>query len=214
MAQGAVSVFVFEDQMTLRVGITHVLEQAGLAVKGVDGLPEVGSVTDQQVDPDACIVGLGTNHSATINAISAILAKREDAAIVVSGSNDPITIISRVYEAGARGYANAAESHTVLVDAVRSVVSSPRRYFPAGLAEELAELYTSGARQLDPRVLLSDTDLKIFTMLAGGRKHRDIAEVVGVTETSIGNRVGKLRARLGIARDEFTAVALRYNLIE
>lgn len=51
-------------------------------------------------------------------------------------------------------------------------------------------------------------------MLAGGRKHRDIAEVVGVTETSIGNRVGKLRARLGIARDEFTAVALRYNLIE
>lgn len=125
MAQGAVSVFVFEDQMTLRVGITHVLKEAGLAVKGVDGLPEVGSVTDQQVDSNACIVGLGTNHSATLDAISAILAKREDAAIVVSGSNDPITIISRVYEAGARGYANAAESHTDLVDAVRSVVSSP-----------------------------------------------------------------------------------------
>ncbi len=103
---------------------------------------------------------------------------------------------SRALEAGALGYVSKNVSSEELLAAIRAVAAG-RRYIEHRLAQDLA-LHSVGAGGNSPR--LTERDMEIMRLLAGGRSLTEIATIFGVAYKTVANTAGQLRTKLGVAR--------------
>jgi DNA-binding NarL/FixJ family response regulator len=89
----------------------------------------------------------------------------------------------RCLKAGASGYLSKDSAEEELVKAARKVLEGGR-YVSAQLSEKLArEIQLPSAKE--PHQLLSDRELEVMRMIAGGKSLTDIAEILHVSVKTI-----------------------------
>jgi DNA-binding NarL/FixJ family response regulator len=209
-----IGVLVCDDHAAMRLGIQSILQEAGMHV-----INAVGTVDDCLAqacddDVDVFIVDLNVGETRGTTIVDLIRERNRRARVLVYSGFDNIPTISAVYESGAAGFVHKASEPVELIEAIKRIVSTDKPYFGPGVAEELAIFYTSGARKIDPRSILTERELTIFTLLAEGRSPKTVADMLGVTEKSIANRAVTIRHKLHIPRTQFTAFAIEHSLIE
>ncbi|MGI9295883.1 MAG: response regulator [Pseudomonadales bacterium] len=206
-------IFVCDDHAAIRLGLKSILEGDGREIIG-----SVGSVDECLAfachdDVGIYIVGLNIGETRGTTIVDLLRERNRRARIIVYSEYESVPIISGAYEAGARAYVNKSSEPELLLEAI-NVVSEDNIYFAPGVAEQLAIFYTSGARQVDPRNILTERELTIFVLLAEGHTVKEVGALLGVTGKSIGNRAVTIRQKLHIPRDQFTSFAQEHNLIE
>ncbi|KPK49495.1 MAG: hypothetical protein AMS22_13585 [Thiotrichales bacterium SG8_50] len=206
-------IFVCDDHAAIRRGLQSILEEGGFEIIGSAGSVDECLAFACHDDVSVYIVGLNIGETRGTTIVDLLRERNRSAQIIVYSDYDSTPIISGAYEAGARGYVTSSSEEQLLLEAINTVANGGI-YFEPGVAEELAIFYTSGARKVDPRELLTERELTIFILLAEGRTVKEVGEMLGVTEKSVGNRAVTIRRKLCIPRDQFTSFALEHNLID
>ncbi|HSC39094.1 MAG TPA: response regulator transcription factor [Chitinophagaceae bacterium] len=102
----------------------------------------------------------------------------------------------RVLKAGVSGYLNKRASHDELVTAIKSILQG-KRYIPPQMADQIVHDLLLESPQA-PHETLSDREFDIFKMLVEGKTITEIAALLSLSGTMIGNYRNRIFAKMNI----------------
>lgn len=159
-----------------------------------------------QYRPDITLLDLRMPQLDGAQVISQIRRLDADARIILLTTFSTDTDICRAIKAGAKGYLQKEACREELLQCIRNVQAG-QFSFPADivcrLAVELAE------------ESLTDRELTVLQLLASGKRNKDIANTLYITETTVKTHLRNIFAKLNvISRTEAIAMALRRGLVQ
>ena len=109
-------------------------------------------------------------------------------------------------QSGAMAYLVKSVQREELVLAIRKAVAG-QRHIPPEVAARLAERL--------PRSQLSVRELDVLRLLVGGKRNREIAAALDITEGTVKLHVSSILGKLGVAdRTEAVTVALHRGIVQ
>ena len=200
-----IRVCVVENETLVREGLRRVLELdpelevAGEARDGVEALQLFSSLR-----PDVALLDIRMPRLDGVGVLEA-LRSREDAppCLVLTTFDDADAFLAAV-RAGARGYLLKDASSEELAEAIRCVASGGTWLKPA-VTDNVVRALRDRAPEAQPEEKLTDRELEVVRLLAGGYSNREIGAALGVAERTVKNHVSSVLAKLWV-RDRTRAV--------
>jgi DNA-binding NarL/FixJ family response regulator len=156
--------------------------------------------------PDVTLMDLrlpGMNGSDTIQAIR---MEFPDARIVMISTYVCDEEIYGALQAGAMAYLVKSVQREELIRAIRKAAAG-QRHIPAEVAARLADRVT--------RSQLSTREIEVLRLLVGGRRNREIANALDITEGTVKLHVSSILGKLGASdRTEAVTVALQRGIVQ
>lgn len=214
---GAIRVCVVDDQTLVRQGIRHLLElspEVTVAAEAADGDEALRVVADAA--PDVLLLDLRMPGRDGIATLEALRARGDGVPTLVLTTFDDDELVLRALRAGADGYLLKDVTLEELVGAIRTLAGGGSLVRPA-LTERLLRAVPRLPEPIDdlpPPQPLTERELEILRLLAGGYANREIADALRLAEGTVKNHVSSLLAKLGV-RDRTRAVlrALQCGLL-
>lgn len=209
----ALKVLVVDDHATVREGLIRILTSADETWQ-VHSAPSAEAALEL-VALQSFDVGIVDMSMPGMNGIELVRSLR------AQGLRMPLLMLSmhaeeayalRAFKAGANGYIAKDRAAEELVAAVRRVAGGGA-HVPAALAERV--VLTRGGEVAVPRhAQLSDRELSILRLLAGGLGVAEIAEQIGLTPKTVMNSRSRIQEKLALTSPEaLTAYALENRLV-
>ena len=202
----AIRLFVVDDHQVVRMGVTSMFDSVpdivvvGTAASGPEALEEI-----PRLSVDVVLTDLRMREMSG-DALLIELQKRcpEVRAIVLTNYSSDEDVFKAV-KAGAMAYLLKDAKMEQVVEAVRSAHAGVPA-ITANIARQLAQRIARS--QLSPR------ELEILQLVSNGKKNREIADRLHISENTVRNHVINLLDKLGCRdRTEATAVAIRQGLV-
>jgi DNA-binding NarL/FixJ family response regulator len=134
----------------------------------------------------------------------------------------PVLIISafpeqdyalRAFKLGAAGYISKQGASDELLTAVRKALAGGRYVTPA-LAEKLAESL-GGDAPATPHELLSNRELQVLRLIAGGRTVKEIANELSLSEKTVATYRTRISEKMRLGTNvELTRYAMQNHLVD
>jgi len=176
----------------VRAGLRRVLgEDAEIDVVGEAATAEEAVALARSERPDVFVVDLGLPGTNGIDATRLIGEASPKTAILVLTVQDDVAYLRRAFAAGARGYLVKDAADVDLVLAVRRVAAGKQHVDPRLGAELLSP---QAARSGD----LTEGELHILELIAGGHTNAEIATRLGVSVRTVETRRAELQRKLGL----------------
>jgi two-component system, NarL family, response regulator len=156
--------------------------------------------------PDVAILDLKMPEVGGVEAIDTIRSEFPTAAIIMFSIYETDEDVYRGLRAGAKAYLLKDTPCQEILEVIRTV-SGGQRYIPAGIGTKLA------ARMERPD--LSDREHQVLALMAQGKKNKDIAGELNISENTVKFHVTNVTLKLG-ASDRTRAVvnALQQGIIK
>ena len=205
-----IRVLLVENETLVREGLRRVLEVDGaaqVAGEARDGQEALDRVRD--VKPDVVLLDMRMPRLDGLGVLQAL--NGQPPSIVLTTFDDPDAFLAAV-RAGARGYLLKDVSPRELGEAIRSVASGGTWFKPA-----IGEAVLRGLNSLQdaPEAAvaekLTDRELEVLRLLAGGYSNREIGDALGVAERTVKNHVAAILGKLWV-RDRTRAVLKAVSL--
>jgi DNA-binding NarL/FixJ family response regulator len=210
-----VRVLLCDDQALVRSGFRMILDQR-------TGIEVVGEAEDghQAIDlarrrsPDVILMDVRMPNLDGVEATRRLVAAGSPARIVILTTFDLDEHVYDAIRAGASGFLLKDASPAQLVEAIEVVARGEALLAPAvtrRLMDRLAETLPGGARQPPPALsLLTDRELEVLRLLAGGLSNAELAERLYLSETTVKSHVSSVLRKLDL-RDRVQAVVFAYE---
>jgi DNA-binding NarL/FixJ family response regulator len=208
-----IRVLVVENETLVREGLRRVLElDRGLSVCGEarDGVEALESIA--KLRPDVALLDVRMPRLDGVGVLEA-LRDREGAppCLVLTTFDDADAFLAAV-RAGARGYLLKDASPEQLGEAIRCVAAGGTWLKPSVTDGVLRSLLAKGDTSRDPvDGKLTDREIEVLRLLAGGYSNREIGTALGVAERTVKNHVSSILAKLWV-RDRTRAVLKAISL--
>jgi DNA-binding NarL/FixJ family response regulator len=206
----AIRVLIADDQALVRSGFRMILEaRPDLDVVGEaeDGAEAVRLV--RELEPDVALLDIRMPELDGIEATRRIVDSGAATRVLVLTTFDADEYVHGAIRAGASGFLLKDVRPGELVDAIRVVAGGNALLAPSAVSRLLdrfaAPAGASGAIQS-----LTERELEILRLLAGGLSNGEIAERLVVSETTVKTHVSNLLRKLGV-RDRVQAVIAAYD---
>jgi len=196
-----IKVFIVDDHEIIRDGLKKILNEetdfvvVGEARNGDEVLRNI-----QNIDCDIMLLDLNMPGRCGLDLIADLKKLRQHMNILVLSIYPEDKFTLRLLKAGASGYVCKAVALQELVHAIRKV-SLTGRYMSVTLAEQLAIDVIPGNIEKLLHESLSSLDLKIMSLLASGRKVKDIAVDLKLSRTCIFNHRVHIHKKLKVEND-------------
>jgi two-component system, NarL family, response regulator len=156
--------------------------------------------------PDVAILDLKMPEVGGVEAIDTIRSEFPTAAIIMFSIYETDEDVYRGLRAGAKAYLLKDTPCQEILEVIRTV-SGGQRYIPAGIGTKLA------ARMERPD--LSDRENQVLALMAQGKKNKDIAGELNISDNTVKFHVTNITMKLG-ASDRTHAVvnALQQGIIK
>ena len=196
MNKSAIKVLLVDDHTLVRAGLVRVLEEApdidvvAEASNGIDAIVEF-----ERVVPDVVILDISMPDMDGLETTKKLISQHPDARILVLTVYPEDYYAARVIKAGALGYITKGTSTTELYDAVRIVASGKRSLSQKSkdiLILQLLDKHTN----FDSIQDLSDRELQVLCLLAGGKKTREVANELGLSVKTIETYRARILSKL------------------
>jgi DNA-binding NarL/FixJ family response regulator len=196
-----------DDHPLLREGIgTIINSQADMLLVAAAATGKEGIQKYRELQPDVTLMDLRLPDLSGIDAMIAIRTEFAEARIIMLTTFEGDVEIHRALEAGARGYLLKSMPPKELVDVIRQVHAGKKRV-PPEVAAHLAEHLSDEA--LTPR------EIDVLRHVSGGKRNRDIAERLFISEETVKVHIKHIMEKLGAAdRTQAIAIAVRRGIIE
>src|SRR6185312_4395725 len=200
-------VMLVDDHYLVRMGLASIISlEPDMVVCAEASTGEQARSLFRSYRPDVTLMDLrlpGMNGSETIQAIR---AEFPDARIVMVSTYVCDEEIYGALQAGAMAYLVKSVQREELIRAVRKAAAG-QRHIPPEVAARLADR-VSGSQ-------LSAREVEVLRFLVCGRRNRDIAKSLDITEGTVKLHVSSILGKLGAAdRTEAVTVALQRGIVQ
>jgi two-component system, NarL family, response regulator len=198
---------VVDDHPLMRVGIAAIINaRQDMTVVAQAETGEDAVKLFQQCRPDVTLMDLRLpGKMGGVEAIAAVRSSHPLARFIVVTTYEGDADIHRALEAGAQGYVIKGMPYQTLVEALQKVHSG-RRFVPLPVERALASR--------TPDSELSSREMEVLRLLMSGKKNKDIASLLGITEATVKSHVSAILMRLNVNdRTEAVVTALRRGLV-
>jgi DNA-binding NarL/FixJ family response regulator len=212
-AQPTIRVLVVDDHAMFASSLAHALQaEPDLLVVGQAATLAEARAQVVAAAPDVVLLDHRLPDGDGVSAITTLLALRPSAQVVVLTASVSDRVLATAMEAGAAGFIAKTQQLDDVIDGVRAAAQGESVVSPKLLARLLPRLHRRGARQ---RTELTDRELEILDLLAGGRSNAEIAAELTLSVHTVRNHVANLSAKLGAhSKLEALAVAVRDGLVD
>jgi DNA-binding NarL/FixJ family response regulator len=211
-----IRILLVDDQALFREGLRTLLsirpdlEVVGEAENGREGIEMAASLR-----PDVILMDLRMPVLNGVAATEQIQKEQPESKVIVLTTFDDDEYVFDGLRAGAVGYLLKDVSSDKLVEAIRAAAKGESFLEPSIAAKVVAEFTRislekrpSQEEEQQPLVEpLSERELEILAVLAGGASNREIAQQLYITEGTVKNHVTNILGKLGV-RDR-TQAALK-----
>jgi DNA-binding NarL/FixJ family response regulator len=201
----SIRVLVVDDHPVFRMGMSALLNSlSGIEVVGEaeDAPGAVALATD--VDADVAIVDLNLGSTSGIDATRDIVARRPQLGVLIVTMHDDTDSVVAAMRAGAKGYVLKGAGPAAVERAVRAVASGETI-----LASEIAgpALSQLASRAPNPFPELTERELDVLELVAGGFDNATIARRLFVSPKTVRNHVSNVLTKLQVT-DRAAAIVL------
>lgn len=196
-----------DDHYLVRMGLASVLAlEPDMVVCAEASSGEQACALYRVHSPDVTLMDLrlpGMSGTATVQAIR---NEFPDARIVMISTYVCDEEIYGALHAGAMAYLVKSVQREELIRAIRKAAAG-QRHIPAEVATRLADRVT--------RSQLSTRELDVLRLLVGGRRNREIAHALDISEGTVKLHVSSILSKLGAAdRTEAVTRALQHGIVQ
>jgi DNA-binding NarL/FixJ family response regulator len=201
-----IRVLVVDDHPIMRFGIATIID----ATPDMTTVAQAGSGEEavelyEQHLPDITLMDLRLPGMSGVDAIRAIMARHRNAKFVVLTTYEGDEDIHQALEAGARSYIIKGMPHNALVSALRRVHAGGR-FLPPPVSRALSSR--------TPNSDLSSREREVLKLIVNGRSNLEIANDLGITESTVKCHVGVILLRLNVSdRTQAAVAALQRGLV-
>jgi DNA-binding NarL/FixJ family response regulator len=209
-------VLLVDDQALVRSGFRLILETR-------DDLEVVGEAEDgreavelaRKLSPDVILMDVRMPNVDGVEATRRLAAAGSPARVLILTTFDLDEYVYEAIRAGASGFLLKDVQPAQLVEAIRVVAAGDALLAPS-VTRRLLDHFADqlpGAQPQPPAELtrLTERELEILTLLAGGLSNAELAEQLFLSETTVKTHVSSVLRKLGL-RDRVQAVVLAYQV--
>jgi len=210
-------ILLADDHTIVRHGLRKILEENRdwqVVAEAGDGREAVRLAGDLQ--PDVAILDIGMPLLNGIEATRQIARKVPEVRILILSMHSDEAYIIQALQAGASGYLLKDTADAELIDAVMAVTRG-KSFFSPAVARVMLDDYV---RRLQERGItdrydtLSEREREIFQLIVEGRTNKEIAEMLGVSPSTIETHRAHIMEKLDVhSAVEMVLYAVRKGII-
>jgi len=199
-----IEVLVADDQTLVRQGIESLLALSTdirVVAHAADGHEVLRAV--EELDADVILLDLRMPGMDGIETLRRLRAEGNDLPVLVLTTFDDDELVIRSLRAGAQGFMLKDTTLEWLTEAVRTVADGGTIALPALTERTLRALEQTHPpddfAELPEPQELTDREVDVLRLLAGGHTNRDIAEALFLAEGTVKNHLSSIMLKLGVA---------------
>jgi two-component system, NarL family, invasion response regulator UvrY len=189
-------ILLVDDHVIVRAGLRNLLTSVADTQITEAGTGRDALLRLRQDRPDLVLLDLNLPGIGGLELLRRMLLEDTAARILVLSMHAEPLYVARAMEIGACGYLSKNTSAEELLAAIRRVVEGGR-YIENEIAQDLALRAASAGHGLQD---LTERDLEIMRLLAGGMSLTEIADTLGVSYKTAANACTHIKAKLGVTR--------------
>jgi signal transduction histidine kinase/DNA-binding NarL/FixJ family response regulator len=206
-------VLVVDDHALVRQGLVEL-------IKHIEGLSVVGEASDgytalkavQQLHPDLVLMDMrlsGIDGAATAKQL---LAEQPNLQVIMLTVSDARDDVVRAIEAGARGYLLKEAPVEQLAETIRAVLRG-EAVIERRITHHLVERFNHLLRDRPHSDVLSERELEVLRLIVEGRRNREIARLLVLSEHTVKSHISNIFQKLGVTdRAGAISAAVQHNL--
>lgn len=208
-----INVMLVDDHAVVRMGFKMLLESASdIKVIAEADSGEAAIKAYMEHKPQVVIMDITMPGIGGMEAIDRIIAKDNNARILVLSAHEDSVHPKRVLNAGAMGYLTKRSAAEELIKAIRTVAGG-KKYIEASIAQQMAIQQLSGEQ--NPVDVLSEREFEVFMSLAKGKSTNDIADTLCLSPRTVGTHLYNIKQKLNANNSaEIALIAMRSGLID
>ncbi len=210
MVSRPVKVLIVDDHVVFRLGLRQLLQGRN----DIEVVSEAGSGSEaieqaRETHPDVVIMDVRMPSMSGIEATRRLKQEMPEVGVIMMSALDSDAEVFDAIEAGANGYILKDEDPDNLVEAVANA-SAGKAYLPPSIAKRVMQrvadsLSSPPVRQRGGGAALSERETTVLRLLAQGRRNREIARMLNISERTVGNHIVNIYNKLHI-KDRAQAV--------
>ena len=212
-----IRVLICDDQAIARHGLQMILASApDLKVVGQAQDGQEAVELTAQLAPDVVLMDLKMPRLNGVQATRRIRSQYPDVQVLVLTTYDADEWVFNAIRAGANGYILKDTPPDQLLSAIRDAAAGKTPVDPAVAGKLFKRVADKPVPQTDALVEpLSDRELEIVQLMAGGLTNAEIGAALFLSEGTIRNYISTILGKLGVKdRTQAVVTAIRYGLID
>jgi DNA-binding NarL/FixJ family response regulator len=210
----SIRVLVCDDQALVRSGFRMILEaRPDIEVVGEAGDGREAIDLAWRVLPDVILMDVRMPNLDGVEATRRLVAAGTDARILILTTFDLDEYVYAALRAGASGFLLKDVEPVQLVEAIRVVARGDAMLAPSvtrKLLDRFAAELPGGDGPSPDLSSLTERELEVLKLVAGGLSNAELAERLFLSETTVKSHVSNVLRKLGV-RDRVQAVVLAYE---
>jgi len=183
----SISFLVVDDHPVFRQGLVALVQSdERYKVCAEAGSEAEALATLEQSVPDVALVDISLVGKNGLDLVRTLKAAHPDMLILIISMHDEVVYAKRALKAGARGYVMKQEAASVMLDAIKTVLSG-KIYVSAAMRDRFLESVFTKQREGEmPSVeRLSDRELEVLDLIGQGYGAADIAKLLNLSVKTV-----------------------------
>jgi len=211
-------VVIVDDHTLFRDGLRTILsmEDDFEVIADVESAEDIVELM-WETKPDVLLLDIRMPQGSGLDAVPAVTRISPNTTVIVLTACDEMEEHVRAFKLGARGVVLKDSARQTLVQAIRSVCRGETWMDPRMRGVLVAELARSGnggeSLAIDRDDGLTDRELEIVRLVAAGKKNKEVAETLAISERTVRTNLTSVFQKLGVKdRIGLVMYALRHGL--
>lgn len=209
-----IRIIIVDDHPMVRRGLRDaVATESDITVVAETGVPDEVLPAIRAHPCDVLLLDMALPGRGGMEVLKDVRRERPELRVLIVSSYPESQYGVRTIKAGAAGYVIKTSTPAELVRAIRTVVANGR-YISAGVADELAN-YAQNRWSRPGHQSLSDRELQVLRLLAGGNTNNAIAATLSLSVKTVSTYRTRLLDKLNVASSaELIRYAMEHHLDE